>query len=111
MGKLTERLKDPSRSGVYRTTRADVVEDAVRDTRFNYARIALKDVQAKEALLAAIAQSLGFPQWFGANWDALEDCLTDLSWREAQGHVFVFEAFQEVGPDDLGILIDILASS
>ena len=111
MGKLTERLKDASRSGVYRTTRADVVEDAVRGTRFNYARIALKGARTKDELLAAIAHALGFPEWFGGNWDALEDCLTDLSWREADGHVFVFEAFQDVVPDDLGILIDILSSS
>jgi hypothetical protein len=111
MGKLTERLKDPSRSGVYRTTRADVLEDALRGTRFDYARVTLKGVSAKDPLLAAIAHALGFPQWFGGNWDALEDCLTDLSWREAEGHVIVFDGFQDVNADDMGILIDILSSS
>jgi RNAse (barnase) inhibitor barstar len=111
MGKLTERLKDPSRSGVYRATRVDAIEEAVRGTRLNYARISLKGVQGKEQLVQAIAQALGFPEWFGGNWDALEDCLTDLSWRVADGHVFVFEAFEAVLNDDLGILIDVLASS
>ena len=38
-----------------------------------------------------IAQALEFPQWFGGNWDALEDCLTDLSWSKAAGHVLLFE--------------------
>jgi hypothetical protein len=111
MGKLTERLKDAKRSGVYRATRVDEVEDAVRGTRHSFARLALQGVHGKEALLAAIARELAFPQWFGGNWDALEDCLADLSWREAEGHVIVFEAFAEVGADDLGILIDILSSS
>ena len=32
----------------------------------------------KKAVLRSIAQSLAFPSWFGANLDALYDCLTDL---------------------------------
>ncbi|MBI5331821.1 MAG: barstar family protein [Betaproteobacteria bacterium] len=35
----------------------------------------------KQALLAAIGEALSFPDYYGANWDALEECLTDLSWR------------------------------
>ena len=45
----------------------------------------------KSELLKNIAQALGFPDWFGHNWDALEDCLSDLSWREAPGYVLLFE--------------------
>jgi hypothetical protein len=112
MGKLTERLKDPSRSGVYRASRSDAVEEAVAGTRLNFARVSLQGVAGKEGLLAAIAASLAFPGWFGANWDALEDCLTDLSWREAEGHVVVFTELASTALDDeLGILIDVLASS
>jgi hypothetical protein len=109
MSKLLQRLQDPSRSGVYRTSRVDVVADAVRGSRLNFARVSLGGVEKKEDLLDRIAQALAFPDWFGRNWDALEDCLTDLSWCPAQGHVFVFES---VAPDDdVGVLIDVLASS
>jgi RNAse (barnase) inhibitor barstar len=109
MSKLLQRLQDPSRSGVYRTNRADVVADAVRGSRLNFARVSLDGMQKKEDLLDRIAQALSFPEWFGRNWDALEDCLTDLSWCPAQGHVFVFDS---VTPDeDVGVLIDVLASS
>ena len=55
------------------------------------------------------ASALGFPDWFGHNWDALEDCLTDLSWREAPAHVLLIE--DPKPGDDLGVLIDILRSS
>ncbi len=58
--------------------------------------------------IEAIAKALGFPGWFGGNWDALEDCLGDLSWREAP-HRLVLRNFRR--SDELGILIDILASS
>jgi hypothetical protein len=59
--------------------------------------------------LEAIARALEFPAWFGGNWDALEDCLGDLSWRESRETVLVIKNF--IRNDELGILIDILAST
>jgi RNAse (barnase) inhibitor barstar len=56
-----------------------------------------------------IAAALEFPDWFGENWDALEDCLSDLSWRKAAGHVLVFE--KAVVGDDFGVLVDVLRSA
>ena len=85
MGKLLERLRDPGASGVYRASRVDAIVDAVRGSKLNFATIALQGITDKAALLRKIAAELGFPDWFGENWDALEDCLTDLTWRQAQG--------------------------
>jgi RNAse (barnase) inhibitor barstar len=103
MSKLLERLQDPVRSGVYRVTRSDAVDQVMRDA----AQIDLKDGDA----LRAIAKALRFPDWFGGNWDALEDCLGDLSWRPGIGHVLVFRNWQALTSDDLGVLIDVLRSS
>jgi RNAse (barnase) inhibitor barstar len=36
----------------------------------------------KKAALKAIGRALDFPDWYGANLDALFDCLTDLSERK-----------------------------
>jgi RNAse (barnase) inhibitor barstar len=108
MAKLIERLQDPEKSGVYRASRADEIADAVRGSKLNFARIS---ISGKASLMQDIAKALGFPDWFGDNWDALEDCLIDLSWREAEGHVLVFEGFQFLPEDDLGVLIDVLISA
>ena len=36
----------------------------------------------KEQLLMALKEGLCFPDYFGFNWDALQDCITDLSWLQ-----------------------------
>jgi hypothetical protein len=36
--------------------------------------------KGKEKLLGTLAQKLQFPHYFGHNWDALDECLGDLSW-------------------------------
>lgn len=103
MSKLLERLQDPVRSGVYRAMRSDAIDEVMR----NAAQIDLKDGNA----LRAIARALHFPDWFGGNWDALEDCLGDLSWRPGEGHVLVLRNWQALSTDDLGVLLDVLRSS
>lgn len=37
-------------------------------------------IQTKAALLDALSDALRFPDYFGGNWDALEECIRDLSW-------------------------------
>ncbi len=105
-GKLIQRLQDPSRSGVYRVSRVDEVADAVQGSNLSLVRVPFAD---KARLLENMASALGFPDWFGHNWDALEDCLTDLSWRDAAGYVLLIESPRP--GDDLGVLVDILRSS
>ena len=111
MSKLLQRLSDASRSGVYRTSRTDEILDAAQGSALRIARIDLAGASGKEALMERMARALEFPQWFGGNWDALEDCLTDLSWSSAGGHVLLIEGAAGVPADEVGIFADILASA
>lgn len=111
MGKLTQRLTDATRSGVYRALRDDEIVDAARGTRLNLAHVGLAGAQDKEALLARLAAALALPEWFGGNWDALEDCLTDLSWRAGAGHVILFTDQGALAAEDLGVLLEVLAAA
>lgn len=41
-----------------------------------------RGISEKQMLLSLIAESLMFPAYFGFNWDALDECLGDLSWLQ-----------------------------
>jgi RNAse (barnase) inhibitor barstar len=107
MGKLLQRLRDASRSGAYRTERRDAIAEAVQGSALDLVDIHLE----KQNLFEAFATALAFPEWFGRNWDALEDCLGDLSWRPAEGHVLMVQNHDRLPKDELGVLLDVLASS
>jgi RNAse (barnase) inhibitor barstar len=62
---------------------------------FSFSRVDLAACTDKDALLQRIAASLAFPDWFGHNWDALADCLADLSWLEGRGHVILLENVED----------------
>ena len=87
----TDIFRDPARSGVYRLPDTAVWVSQVSATDYAVWRVDLGKVRSKAGLLAALATTLEFPDWFGHNWDALQDCLTDLSWRPAPGYVVVLE--------------------
>jgi hypothetical protein len=49
-------------------------------------------IASKADFLAACARAMRFPSYFGRNWDAFEECITDLSWLPAAGYVLLYEA-------------------
>ena len=111
MGQLLQRLKDAARSGVYRASRIDPLADALRGSGLDFARVEVKGISGKQALMKVLGASLSLPGWFGENWDALEDCLTDLSWRGGEGHVIAFEACGTLPREDLVVLIQVLEAA
>jgi hypothetical protein len=74
-----------------------------------------KRCTSRERLFQEWAAALQFPSYFGENWDAFEECLSDLEWLPAGGFVlFITRADQvlELAPDeDLNTLADILVSA
>jgi len=41
-----------------------------------------KGVRTKHELLEQLSEALRLPDYFGHNWDALEECIRDFSWLE-----------------------------
>ena len=110
MSKLLERLSDPAKSGVYRVAGEQDLREVLSGARRDLASVPL--VPGKGPMLAAISVALAFPDWFGGNWDALEDCLCDLAWRAGDdGHVLLFSGAAAIAADDLGVLVQVLEAA
>ena len=75
---------------------ADLQAEAARlDQHFLYAHCAGNNT--KQQVLTRIAESFLFPKYFGKNFDALADCLTDLTHKAGKqpGFVVVLEQLPE----------------
>lgn len=61
-------------------------------------------------LLGAVARALRFPDYFGVNWDALDECLRDLGdWLPAAGYVLVVRraaTLWQHAPATVGMLVE-----
>lgn len=49
----------------------------------------LASVSSEKELFTVISSAMGFPNYFGNNWDALDECLTDMEWLPADGYLLV----------------------
>ena len=110
------RLDDVGQAGLYAVTPAelDAAWQQAGTLAYVRARIALPVSGDRDALLDALAVALGFPDWFGHNWDALADCLGDMSWRQAPGYLLVFEhagQFHAHAPATWNMAAEILAQA
>jgi RNAse (barnase) inhibitor barstar len=85
-------LGKAAQSGVRQfTADPDDIERAAKAAGLVVVRIDLARLASKTGLLGRAARALKFPEWFGKNWDALNDCLTDLSWLQGNGWVMILE--------------------
>jgi len=87
------------------------VQAAAKRAGFAFFHIEGKNITRKEQLLNHAATAMHFPKSFGHNWDALEECLTDLEWVDAEGYVIYYDHIDgllEAHPDQFETLVEIL---
>ncbi|HUP97124.1 MAG TPA: barstar family protein [Usitatibacter sp.] len=78
---------------------------------FAFFHIDGRKINRKEQLMNAAATAMSFPEHFGNNWDALEECLTDLEWVDADGYVLFYDhvdGLLSTHPDQFETLLEIL---
>jgi RNAse (barnase) inhibitor barstar len=107
-------LRDPLRAGIYSADDdyACALYHAGPNAGFNVYRIDLGQARTTEAAHDILSRALHFPEWYGANWDALFDCLTDLSWNEADGYLIILQrtdVLQQYEPESVDKLLDLFA--
>jgi Barstar (barnase inhibitor) len=64
-----------------------------------------------EELLNALYFSLWLPGYFGFNWNALYDCLCDLSWIPYQKIILVHSCMPKIPNSDLKAYLEVLRDS
>jgi hypothetical protein len=98
---LQKLLAQVRLAGVYHLPHSGqaTLERAASELGFACFRISLDESGDINAILATLGHALDFPDWYGANLDALNDCLTDFSWREAPGYVITLSGADALHAD------------
>lgn len=100
-------------AGVYRWAshaRAGDVQHAVEHAGWRFVRLDTVRAEDKAGFLEAAKGAYGFPGWFGRNFDALADALTDV--RHDHGTVTLWEGwspFARAHPRQFAVALDVLA--
>lgn len=94
MSKITMLLARMYPSGIY-TYESDETLTDIQDMLIleNWYATLLDGTQItdKATFLAAMGAALQFPAYYGANWDAFEECINDLDWLSAFGYLIVYD--------------------
>lgn len=102
--------------GVYRTSSVgpEALLQAQAESWYG-AVLDLGGVASRTGFLDSCATGLELPDWFGRNWDALTDCLTDLSWLGTPRGYLVLASgwaeFEQAAPSDADTAAEILGAA
>src|SRR5258707_916907 len=112
-----ESLLEANRGGVwFLPERLDpkAIQRCAKGAGFAFFHVDGKNITRKEQLMNHAATAFRFPNHFGNNWDALEECLTDLEWIDADGYVIYYDHIDGLlgaHPDQFETLVEILRDS
>ncbi len=96
-------LTDPGEAGIFvRPDDAAALDAAAERAGLARWRVDLAGVRTKGELLARLAERLRFPEWFGDNWDALNDVLAEQAWEQPNGIVLTLEHCSDLAAADPG---------
>lgn len=87
---------------------------AARGAGLAWRVVDLQRARGKRALFVAFVRGLGFPATFGNNWDALADCLQDLSWLDRPDCILQvrgIDTLAAAAPEDHAVLCEILRAA
>ena len=102
-----------AQTGIFRLDRKDLpaLQAAARELGQAFYLVDLSHARNVPGFIKAMRRDLQFPEWFGGNLDALNDCLTDFSWRPASGYVIALSGSEmlRATPTSLATLNEVLS--
>jgi RNAse (barnase) inhibitor barstar len=74
-----------------------------------------KSIMDKQSFLRKSAITFGFPNYYGENWDAFEECIRDFGWHPTvNGYIILydhFDIFASHCPREFKIALEIFESA
>ena len=109
-------LGTAARSGLYYLPpgHQKAVEKSAGKLHFQFLPADLSGCQAMADALKQLGNKLHFPDWYGSNFDALYDCLSDSSWSPAPGKIIVIEGCDSLrlaDPASFATLIEVFQAA
>ena len=106
-------LADSQRSGLYAlpARRRLVLGNTTHAPSVRRLQANLSTCATSAAALEELGRALAFPEYYGANFDALSDCLSDPDWQPASGHVIFIDGLATLrngDPEGFATLIEVL---
>lgn len=102
-------------AGLFKIAPKDLpaLKSAAAELKLAFYNVDLQNARNVPGFIKAFKRDLAFPDWFGGNLDALNDCLTDFSWRPAPGYIIVLNASESLraNPTSFAALNAVLASA
>ncbi|PKO36797.1 MAG: hypothetical protein CVU33_16505 [Betaproteobacteria bacterium HGW-Betaproteobacteria-6] len=105
-------LRNTEISGVFHLApgRHDAIETASQLAHLRFLKVDIVGPSSAPDVLRQLGSALDFPTWYGANFDALYDCLADPDWQPAKGHILLINGLtrlRRLAPEDFATLIEV----
>lgn len=100
--RLQKLLAQPQFGGIYHLPHSDckALKQAAHALHFGWLQADFGKSREIATILEKIGKDLRLPDWYGANYDALSDCLSDLSWNTAPGYALLISGADELHAHD-----------
>jgi RNAse (barnase) inhibitor barstar len=59
-----------------------------------------RSISDEQTFFKKISSVMRFPDYFGHNWNAVEECIRDLSWSQASEYIIIYENFEVLAQKD-----------
>lgn len=116
MNPLLLHLHQQRAAGIYQVTDVDRTDlaAACQAEGIQFFYLDGNQITSKSEFLHRVAPVMRFPEYFGYNWDALEDCLTELDGGSEAGYLLLYsraDRFAMTNPEQWDVLLQILHSA
>ena len=84
------------------------IEDFRKDSN-SYVGLIPLGITHKQDLLKSYAEVFKFPDYFGFNWDALDECLADFDWLNGIKHIVIYHLdLSQIGIKETKTFLNVL---